>query len=364
MKVLNTWQNAIFRIGAIALVIGLGLRLFMPIPGTIMYALGILGFATMQMLAEYEGTSIVIIRLRRQQVMSDLLFLLSAAAMVSQEFNFGPSWAHRNLWTLLLIIGCVLQLYTAFRIPSEIEKDEHKHKAGGMTPLLLFLLAFLTQACQTQYHIEGTTNLTMLEGKTLQLNTFKVDSMITLDSCRIQHGRIMFSGKLDSAMMANIFVEGQSLMPLVLEEGEIFLTIDDVKQEATGTPLNDTLAEFIRAKVHIDYELSELPRVETKMIMDGVDEMERNNFLISESERLLAQNDRLVTTFIVRHSDNVLGPGVFMIMTSGLPFPQLTPQIEEILFRAKPYFKEHPYVRRYIEVARTNMEKIHTGTTK
>ena len=83
--------------------------------------------------------------------------------------------------------------------------------------------------------------------------------------------------------------------------------------------------------------------------------------LMNESVRIADENDKLLTTFITNNSDNVLGPGVFMIMTSSYPFPQLTPQIDEILFRAKPYFKNHPYVKKYLEAAQQNMEKIHTG---
>ncbi|MBQ0050171.1 MAG: DUF4369 domain-containing protein [Bacteroidales bacterium] len=357
MKQLNKWQNALFRTSAIALVVGLALHLFMSLAGTLIYAVGILGFSSMQMLTTYNGTSITLKRLRHQQVLSDFLFLLSAAAMVAQEFNFGPSWAHGNVWTLLLVICCVLQLYTAFRIPNELEKEKSKIAPFFFLPLLLPVFS----SCQTQYQIEGSTNIGYLEGKKLYLNGFNVDSMITLDSCTVQHGRIQFSGALDSTQMVSIFLQSESLMPLVLEEGIINLVIDDVNQEATGTPLNDTLTSFIREKLRLDTQMSELPRMESKLIMDGVPEYERERILIAESEKLIADHDRLVTSFVVRHSDNVLGPGVFMILTSGFTTPQLTPQIEEIMFRAKPYLKEHPYVKQFMEEAKINSEKIHTG---
>lgn len=333
------------------------MHLFFSLMGALLYAIGILGFTSMQMLTSYEGKSMTLKRLRHQQVISDFLFLLSAAAMIAQEFHFGPSWAHGNVCTLLLIIGCVFQLYTAFRIPAQIEKEN-----SNISPVLLlpfFVPVFIS--CQTQYQIEGSTNIGYLEGKTLYLNRFQVDSMIAMDSCVVQHGRIRFSGDLDSTQMVNVFLQQESLMPLVLEEGIINLVINDVRQEATGTPLNDTLTHFISEKVHLDTQLNDLSRMESKLIMDGVPEYERERMLTEETERLISENDKLITTFVVRHSDNVLGPGVFMIMTSGVPFPQLTPQIEEIMFRAKPYFKEHPYVQNFMKKAKENSEKIHTG---
>ena len=46
-----------------------------------------------------------------------------------------------------------------------------------------------------------------------------------------------------------------------------------------------------------------------------------------------------------------------MILTSSLPYPILTPQIEEILTHATPYFLGHPYVKEYIEKAKEYNEK-------
>ncbi len=363
MKKLSFLQNYIFRFGALAFLCGLGMRLFNPLVGTLFFVVGVVLFTSMQMLARYEGNNFIIARLRRQQVMSDLALLLSAAAMLAQQFNFGPSWAHRNLWLLLLVIGCILQLYTAFRLPSELEKERKNHLPHGGVALLL-LLPLLSSSCATQYNVEGTTNVSMLEGKTLYLKVFTDEMMKSLDSCTVQHGRMRFNGALDSVQMVNIFMDDQSMMPMVLEEGIISLTIDESRQNVTGSPMNDTLYNFIRAKVKLDNELEDIPALESRLIVDGVEEMERERILMSEVQRISSANDKLVTSFVIRNSDNVLGPGVFMIMTSGYPFPQLTPQIEEILFRAKPCFKEHPYVKRYVEAARKNMEKIHTGASE
>ena len=58
-----------------------------------------------------------------------------------------------------------------------------------------------------------------------------------------------------------------------------------------------------------------------------------------------------MTNFIVENFDNVLGPGVFMMMTGSYPYPVLTPQIEDIMSKATKKFKEDPYVKAYYQTA-------------
>lgn len=76
----------------------------------------------MQMLARYEGTSIVIRRLRRQQIIGALLLLLSGAAMFANIY--GITYLRHNEWLAVLAIAAVLELYTAFRIPQELRKEQ------------------------------------------------------------------------------------------------------------------------------------------------------------------------------------------------------------------------------------------------
>ena len=70
-----------------------------------------------------------------------------------------------------------------------------------------------------------------------------------------------------------------------------------------------------------------------------------------EAARLAQQEDSLVTNFIVENFDNILGPGVFMMMTGGYQYPILTPQIEDIMSKATKKFKDDPYVKEYYRTA-------------
>ena len=68
--------------------------------------------------------------------------------------------------------------------------------------------------------------------------------------------------------------------------------------------------------------------------------------------------NKLVKTFIQDNYENVLGPGVFLMLCNGFPYPLMTPLIEEIVDDAPDSFKNHHLVKEYVEAARANMEKM------
>lgn len=214
-------------------------------------------------------------------------------------------------------------------------------------------------SCSEQYLVSGSSNVAGLEGNMLYLRVFKDDNMCAIDSSRVVHGRFKFHGIMDSVMMAYVFLAENSVMPVVLENGDVNVRIDETAQSATGTPLNDSLTSFIQKKSQIDARMAELPHLESQMIMNGIDHDQILAELGAQARDLEIENDKLVTRFIRANYNNVLGPGVFMIMTSGFQYPILNPQIEEIISQAPPYFKNHPYVKEYIKEAESNMEKLH-----
>lgn len=223
---------------------------------------------------------------------------------------------------------------------------------------LLILGAVLLSSCSDQYLVSGSSNVEGLEGRMLYLRVFKDTSMCVIDSSKVVHGRFKFRGMMDSVMMASVFLEENSVMPIVLESGDVNVQIDQNIQSATGTPLNDSLTSFIQKKSQIDARMEELSRMELKMIMNGMDHDQVRMELSEPVRELEYENDRLITRFIRSNYNNVLGPGVFMILTSGLQYPILNPQIEEIISQAPSYFRNHPYVKEYIKAAESNMEKL------
>ncbi len=222
----------------------------------------------------------------------------------------------------------------------------------------LILGAVTFASCSDQYLVSGSSDVEGLEGRMLYLRVFKENNMCAIDSSRVIHGRFKFRGVMDSVMMANVFLDDNSVMPVVLENGDVSVRIDESIQSATGTPLNDSLSSFIQKKSQIDARIAELPHLESQMIMNGIDHDQILLKLGQQARDLEMENDKLITRFIRSNSNNVLGPGVFMIMTSGFQYPILNPQIEEIISQAPPYFMNHPYVKEYIKAAESNMEKL------
>ena len=224
------------------------------------------------------------------------------------------------------------------------------------------LLAFATMAlmasCANSYNVQGSSSISSLDGSKLYLKAVKNNELKSIDSCDIVHGQFHFSGILDTVRMANLFMDDQSIMPVVLEEGEIVIKLDNAAQSVGGTPLNDKLYKFIDKHKQLDNRMSELSHKQSQMMLEGVDELTINEQLNAEAEKIAAEEDKLVTSFIVENFDNVLGPGVFMMITSGFNVPVLTPQIEDIMSKATDKFKNDPYVKEYYQVASENMAKM------
>ena len=89
-------------------------------------------------------------------------------------------------------------------------------------PLFPILMsAAMLASCAEQYVVNGSSNVEGLEGKTLYLKVFAGEDMRAIDSSRVVHGKFRFRGVLDSVTMANVFVDDTSVMPVVLESGEV-----------------------------------------------------------------------------------------------------------------------------------------------
>lgn len=224
-----------------------------------------------------------------------------------------------------------------------------------MNKILLALAAAATLvSCTGTYNVQGSSSISALDGSKLYLKAIKDNELKNLDSCDVVHGQFQFSGALDTIRMANLFMDDESIMPVVLEKGEILIKIDNARQSVSGTPFNDKLYEFIDKHKQLDNQMTELSHKQSQMLLDGIDEFTINEQLNAEAQKIAKEEDKLVTGFIVDNFDNVLGPGVFMMITSGYKYPILTPQIEDIMSKATDKFKNNPYVKDYYQTAREN----------
>ncbi|MCR5153056.1 MAG: DUF4369 domain-containing protein [Prevotella sp.] len=217
---------------------------------------------------------------------------------------------------------------------------------------LVILSAALT-ACGTSYNIVGKSNMASLDGQKLYLTVFQDTAMQRIDSCEIVHGGFLMSGSVDSVMMAFIVDEG-NMMPVVLEEGTVDILLDAARNKVTGTDLNERLYKFLAEYADIQGQINGLVREHDQAIMNGDDLQEVTPRLQKKGVMLNQQLDKKVTSFIKDNYDNVLGPGVFFLVTMNNPYPVHTPWIDAIMITATKNFKNDPYVKQYIDAANQN----------
>jgi len=220
--------------------------------------------------------------------------------------------------------------------------------------MILAVVTALLTSCASSYNVRGTSSVSAMDGSKLYLKAVKNNDLQNIDSCEVVHGEFHFAGLLDTVRMVSLFMDDESIMPFVLEEGEIVIRIENAVQSVSGTPLNDTLYVFVDKHNQLSNRMAELSHRQSQMLLDGIDEEQINRQLSAEADKIALEEDQLVTKFICDNFDNVLGPGIFMMITSQYRYPVLTPQIEEIMSKATDHFKNDPYVRDYYQTAQEN----------
>ncbi len=235
--------------------------------------------------------------------------------------------------------------------------ETHKTRMNKTITILCAVVA-LCCSCAETFKVQGTSSLSQLDGNKLYLKTIKDNELKSIDSCDVLHGQFSFIGTLDTVRMANLFMDEQSVLPVVLESGVINIKIDQANQVVSGTPLNEKLYAFLDKHKQLDNRMNELNHRQSQMMLDGIDEETIKDQLSAEAEQIIKEEDKLVTDFIVNNFDNVLGPGVFMMITSAFQYPVLTPQIEDIMSKATEKFKNDPYVKDYYKTATENEAKL------
>ena len=216
--------------------------------------------------------------------------------------------------------------------------------------LILLFITTLT-SCGKKFKIDGMTSVSSLDGKMLFVKVLSGNQLVSVDSAEVIHGYFQMEGKIDSVVLASLYMDEECIMPLVLEEGNINIQINNIGISIKGTPLNDSFNDFIEAKTAIDDKAYEVEREESRMIMDGVDLNTVQSEIDKQRTEVAQQMDNLVKTFIQNNYENVLGPGVFIMIGNSLPYPFLTPMMEDIVKEAPEVFNNNHLIKNYITLA-------------
>lgn len=226
-----------------------------------------------------------------------------------------------------------------------------------MGRLLVICMIACFFSCAKGYRIMGESNVSRLEGKTVTLMTSEDNVWRMLDSCEVLHGKFRMAGKADSTLIATLFLDGNPIMPLIVEPGRMEVVISNIHLGVSGTPLNDSLYSFIARKYKLDFRAMELERLESQMIMNGYGEAEIQAHLDSAYQVLSDEMQTLVCGFIGDNFHNVLSLCGFSMLCNGLPYPIITPLIQSVIDDAPQVFLDHPSVSAFLEMARDNTER-------
>ena len=129
MRQLSRWEVVVMLLGGVLMVVGSGASVLLQSWAPYVFAPGSVLFAAMQLRQSYDGRLFTIRRLRRIQLLSDVLFLVAALLMLANQSNFLglDQWTYvkyvHNNWIVVLLVAAMLQLYSSHRIANELEKE-------------------------------------------------------------------------------------------------------------------------------------------------------------------------------------------------------------------------------------------------
>ena len=218
--------------------------------------------------------------------------------------------------------------------------------------------ALLFTSCVSQYNIAGNSTVGSLDGNMLYLRVTENDgnSLNSVDSCQVIHGRFNFMGNIDSVVVAHLYMGDESMMPVVLENGDLAIEVNNSCQRVSGGPLNDKLYHFIELKTRLENELWELDQQCLRMMREGKTIKDIHQQIGPKSKKLTSQIEKLETQFIIENYENPLGPACFMLIFGQYPVPVMTDQIRQIIKTAPGSFLHNPVVNSYLKQAENNTQ--------
>ncbi len=122
MRPLNKLQSLLYALGGLLLCLGALIPVFLNDNDSAPYVftLGAVMFSSMQIMQGYKGNDLTVRRLRRQQIIGAIALVVAGGLMFCNRYGlWGITGAE---WQMVLAIGAVLEVYTAFRIPAALEK--------------------------------------------------------------------------------------------------------------------------------------------------------------------------------------------------------------------------------------------------
>lgn len=222
-------------------------------------------------------------------------------------------------------------------------------------PTFLISLILALTSCASQYDIAGRSTLDEVDGHMLYL-CIAGDSVehyiCSIDSCQVEHGRFRFSGVVDSVVLAQVCIGKEMMLPIVLENGQLQMSINAVEQTVQGGQLNKRLYTFLQKRNRLENQLWQAEQECIRsMRMGNCSIKEAQERLRKRASRLNRQIEEAETQFVEDNYSNALGPGYFIMLCNQQIFPTMTEQLRQIVNNAPDAFFQNPYIINYLRMA-------------
>ena len=231
-----------------------------------------------------------------------------------------------------------------------------------MYKLYFFILCLIVcTACGKNYKIEGVSSDLSVDGKMLFIKVPVGNEWINVDSAEVIHGLFKMKGRIDSTMMAFLYMDDKCIMPFVFETGNIDINIINIENaifSVKGTTLNERFNTFLKKQFSLNERANEIERSEARMILNGENPQKAHEEVQKRRTGLSKEIDNAIKTFIQDNYENILGPWTFINVIYGLPYPIFTPSIKEIIDKAPDSFKNNPTIKEFIAEAHKNEDKL------
>ena len=203
--------------------------------------------------------------------------------------------------------------------------------------LLSITLVILTTSCTSKYAIKGNANLNQLSGKTIYLKSVGDNSSwVTIDSAQIIHGEFQMRGKtLSTPQMVTLFMDQTPLTPLVLEPGNINISITSSGLTIHGTPLNNKLYSFYEENQALERQLRE-----------------NTSFACEEIHHsFMNAHQSLIREFMNLNQDNILAPTIYSIYQTQYPELFNSEYFQSATSSDTPVFNDTHLIHQFIKAS-------------
>lgn len=223
--------------------------------------------------------------------------------------------------------------------------------------IVLLKIVIFAASCSSEYVLNGNTD-SFFDGARAYLKIEKDGKLLAVDSCDILHGKFSMQGDVDVPFVCALFIGDEAIMPVVLEKGDISVKIGRQDIVVSGTELNNMLSNFMEQKERFERHMALLERKEAQLILEGYTAEGAAAYMRDSLAAAGGQLDSYVEDFIKEHYNTVLGPCVFRLLCSTLPYPFFTNQIERILDDAPEVFLSDDFVKDFVMAAEENMRRL------